>query len=64
ARCLIARGQRQEGREVLEQLARLDPREELVRGLLDELDEQDRTGQIPPVINLPDENDDDEPDEE
>ncbi|MFM8581756.1 MAG: tetratricopeptide repeat protein [Planctomycetaceae bacterium] len=64
ARCLIARGQRQEGREVLEQLARLDPREELVRGLLDELDEQDRTGQIPPVINLSDENDDDEPDEE
>jgi len=64
ARCLIARGQRREGRDVLEQLARLDPREELVRGLLDELDEQDRTGQVPPVTNLPDEDDDDEPDED
>jgi hypothetical protein len=42
ARCLIARGQRAEGREVLKQLARFDPRDETVQSLLQELDEQDR----------------------
>lgn len=41
ARCLIARAQLEKGREVLEQLARLDPREENVRGLLKELDERE-----------------------
>lgn len=40
ARCLIARGQHAKGREVLEQLAKLDPMEENVRGLLAELDER------------------------
>jgi hypothetical protein len=40
ARCLIARGQHAKGREVLEQLAKLDPQEEHVRGLLAELDER------------------------
>lgn len=43
ARCLIARGQHAKGREVLEQLARLDPQEEHVRALLDELKERDET---------------------
>jgi hypothetical protein len=38
ARCLIARGKRAEGREVLKQLARFDPREETVQALLAELD--------------------------
>lgn len=38
ARCLIARGQRQDGREVLEQLARFDPREAVIGALLEELD--------------------------
>jgi len=37
ARCLIARGKRTEGREVLRQLARFDPRDETVRTLLEEL---------------------------
>jgi Tetratricopeptide repeat len=37
ARCLIARGKPQEGREVLNALARFDPREASVRALLDEL---------------------------
>ncbi|HTI49897.1 MAG TPA: hypothetical protein VL475_03060 [Planctomycetaceae bacterium] len=41
ARCLIARGQDAKGREVLEQLARLDPQEEHVRGLLAELKERE-----------------------
>jgi hypothetical protein len=40
ARCLIARGQHEKGREVLEQLAKLDPREANVRALLKELDER------------------------
>lgn len=40
ARCLIARGQSEKGREVLEQLAKLDPREENVRALLEELNER------------------------
>lgn len=39
ARCLIARGQKAEGREVLKQLSRFDPREETIRALLKELDE-------------------------
>jgi hypothetical protein len=39
ARCLIARGERAEGRKVLEQLARFDPRDESIRRLLTELDE-------------------------
>jgi len=39
ARCLIARGQRAEGRKVLEQLARFDPGEGSIRRLLAELDE-------------------------
>src|SRR5260370_341718 len=39
ARCLIARGQRAEGREVLNHLAKFDPREETIRGLLTELDQ-------------------------
>jgi hypothetical protein len=43
ARCLIARGQKSEGREVLVQLSRFDPREETVRSLLKEFDEQDRS---------------------
>jgi hypothetical protein len=38
ARCLIARGQRQDGREVLQQLARFDPREAAIGALLKELD--------------------------
>lgn len=42
ARCLIARGQQEKGREVLEQLARLDPQEKDVRALLDELSERDK----------------------
>jgi hypothetical protein len=37
ARCLIARGQVEKGGEVLEQLARLDPQEKNVEGLLTEL---------------------------
>ncbi|MBS0261629.1 MAG: hypothetical protein JSS02_06690 [Planctomycetes bacterium] len=40
ARCLIARGQHEKGREVLVQLLKLDPREENAKSLLDELDEQ------------------------
>jgi hypothetical protein len=42
ARCLIARGQRDKGREVLVQLSRFDPREETVKSLLTELEEQMR----------------------
>ncbi|MBI3862112.1 MAG: hypothetical protein HY290_09480 [Planctomycetia bacterium] len=38
ARCLIARGQRDKGREVLVQLSKFDPREEHVKSLLVELD--------------------------
>jgi hypothetical protein len=40
ARCLIARGQRDKGRDVLVQLLKFDPREETVKSLLKELDEQ------------------------
>lgn len=40
ARCLIARGQQQEGRDVLVQLAKFDPQEEHVKSLLKELDER------------------------
>ena len=40
ARCLIARGQLEKGREVLEQLAKLDPQEGNIQALLDELDER------------------------
>ncbi len=42
ARCLIARGQSKEGRDVLKQLARFDPQEEHVRGLLEELEEREK----------------------
>jgi hypothetical protein len=42
ARCLIARGQKAEGRKVLEQLARFDPRDETIRQLLQELDEAEQ----------------------
>jgi hypothetical protein len=42
ARCLIARGQKPEGREVLVQLSRFDPREEAVKSLLKDLDEQEK----------------------
>jgi hypothetical protein len=41
ARCLIARGQKPEGREVLVQLSRFDPRDETVKSLLKELNEQE-----------------------
>lgn len=43
ARCLIARGQHKEGRDVLVQLAKFDPQEEHVKSLLKELDER-KTG--------------------
>ncbi|MSR56299.1 MAG: tetratricopeptide repeat protein [Planctomycetaceae bacterium] len=43
ARCLIARGQIDKGREVLELLARLDPQEATIRGLLAELKEREPT---------------------
>ncbi|MFN0052361.1 MAG: hypothetical protein ACKV0T_09220 [Planctomycetales bacterium] len=42
ARCLIARGQRAKGREVLELLARLDPEEPHVRDLLHELAQREK----------------------
>lgn len=42
ARCLIARGQRSEGRDVLEQLARFDPRDASIGRLLAELDEAEQ----------------------
>jgi hypothetical protein len=41
ARCLIARGNKTEGRDVLKQLARFDPREETIQVLLKELSEAD-----------------------
>ena len=63
ARCLIATGRREEGRGVLQFLARLDPREADVRTLLDELDEQERTGALPPPV-VSDEGEEDDPDEE
>jgi hypothetical protein len=44
ARCLIARGQHKEGRDVLVQLAKFDPQEEHVRSLLKELDERKKGG--------------------
>jgi hypothetical protein len=44
ARCLIARGQHQEGRDVLVQLAKFDPQEEHVKSLLKELDERKKKG--------------------
>ena len=40
ARCLIARGQKEKGREVLVRLLQLDPREQTVKSLLAELDEK------------------------
>src|SRR5258708_39615231 len=40
ARCLIARGKHQEGRDVLVQLAWCDPQEEHVKSLLKELEER------------------------
>jgi hypothetical protein len=40
ARCLVARGQKEKGREVLVQLLKFDPREENARTLLAELEEQ------------------------
>jgi hypothetical protein len=42
ARCLIARGQKAEGRNVLEQLSRFDPRDETIGALLAELDEAEQ----------------------
>lgn len=44
ARCLIARGQSKEGRDVLVQLSRFDPQEEHVKSLLKELDERKKGG--------------------
>ena len=44
ARCLIARGQHKEGRDVLVQLAKFDPQEEHVKSLLKELDERKKGG--------------------
>src|SRR4029077_7892446 len=44
ARCLIARGQQKEGRDVLVQLGRFDPQEEHVKSLLKELDERRKGG--------------------
>lgn len=41
ARCLIARGQADKGREVLERLAQLDPQEQNVRSLLVELKDRE-----------------------
>ena len=41
ARCLIARGNKAEGHDVLKQLARFDPREETIQALLEELSEGD-----------------------
>jgi hypothetical protein len=41
ARCLIARGEARQGREVLEQLSRFDPRNKEVLALLAELAERD-----------------------
>ncbi len=64
ARCLISRGKREEGREILKKMAKFDPREPDVKALLDELDEQDRTGNLPPVVPLVDEDDDDDSDDE
>jgi hypothetical protein len=46
ARCLIARGQPQEGRAVLVQLARFDPQEEHVKSLLKELDEREKDKKV------------------
>jgi hypothetical protein len=43
ARCLIARGKRSEGSEVLRQLARFDPRDETVQALLKEFEEQEKS---------------------
>lgn len=48
ARCLIARGQRAEGREVLEKLSRFDPREEIIRSLLSELAAAEHEKKSPP----------------
>jgi hypothetical protein len=42
ARCLIALGRAAEGRDVLEWLARLDPEEPLVRGMLVEFEDPQR----------------------
>ncbi|MGQ0637216.1 MAG: hypothetical protein ACT4QC_21620 [Planctomycetaceae bacterium] len=38
ARCLIARGQKKEGRDLLKQLQKFDPRERHVQSLLEELE--------------------------
>jgi len=47
ARCLIARGKRDDGREVLRQLLRFDPREEIVKSLLKELEERENSPRPP-----------------
>ena len=52
ARCLIARGQRAEGRAVLQNLQKLDPRNTDVRDLLAELDEQERLGLASPALPI------------
>ena len=46
ARCLIARGNKAEGRDILKQLARFDPREETIQALLKELTEGDAKKRI------------------
>jgi len=67
ARCLIARGQRAEGRAVLQQLQKLDPRNTDVRDLLAELDEQERLGLVSPDLpvldDLPESEDEDDDDD-
>jgi hypothetical protein len=47
ARCLIARGKGNDGREVLRRLLRFDPREETVQALLKELEEQETSPRTP-----------------
>ncbi len=66
ARCLIARGQRSEGRLVLQNLQKLDPRNTDVRDLLAELDEQERSGLVSPELPILDDlsADEDEDDED
>lgn len=67
ARCLIARGQRAEGRGVLQNLQKLDPRNTDVRDLLAELDEQERLGLVSPDLpmldDLPESEDEDDDDD-
>lgn len=64
ARCLIARGQRSEGRSVLQNLQKLDPRNTDVRDLLAELDEQERSGLVSPELPILDDLSADEDDDD